>query len=205
MTDIIEAAALNRLLKETAAQLTDNPPDAAARPLTETLADCLQIGQASDRLRTIHAAVLSRTETAGVPSLAEALLFTGIILAAEGFQQTHHGSLNVQAVGAIVASICKLPYVSRPDIAVPQPFSLEKELYSGVNGLLLNVLDREGIACFASSPGPAQARSYLMTRWSKGVLSVPLPADTLPADALCAAARVLAVFHQADRIRLTGV
>ena len=76
---------------------------------------------------------------------ASPFLFPAVVLAAEGFQLSHAGSLHAHAVGAIAASICKLPYVSALGGRARGPrLTLREELYHGASGLLLRA---DGYEC----------------------------------------------------------
>lgn len=191
----VDEAFLTRLLDGCAALLQDGDESLApSRPdqLISCLRDCYSLGFQSDDLRSLHAEVMNRVrETAASPDREEALLFPAICLCAEGFQLQHRGSLHAHAVGAIIASICKLSYV---DTLGGKPrearLTLREEMYHGADTLLMNVLDQEGLAFFAASPAPDEAAAFLRSK-----LGPSAPNDRPALHSLCAAACVLSAFH----------
>ena len=190
----VDEAFLARLLGACAALLQDGDEELApSRPdqLISCLRDCYSLGFQTDDLRSLHAEVLKKVrEAAGSSDQEETLLFPAVCLCAEGFQLRHRGSLHAHAVGAIIASICKLSYV---DALGGKPrearLTLREELYHGADTLLMNVLDQEGLAFFAS-PAPDEAAAFLRSK-----LGPSAPADRPALHSLCAGACVLSAFH----------
>ncbi len=191
----VDEAFLARLLGACAALLRDG--DTALSPsrpdqLISCLRSCYSLGFQTDDLRALHAEVLKKVrEAAASPDREEALLFPAVCLCAEGFQLQHRGSLHAHAVGAIVASICKLSYV---DALGGKPrearLTLREELYHGADTLLMNVLDQEGLAFFTASPAPDEAATFLRSK-----LGPSAPADRPALHSLCTGACVLSAFH----------
>ena len=185
---------------------TGLPETAGRDALISCLRACFDAGFQTDDLRAVHAMVRSRAPKGpGCPRAARGgedcepegedaspFLFPAVILAAEGFQLSHAGSLHAHAVGAITASICKLPYVSALGGRARGPrMTLREELYHGASGLLLHVLDLEGLAYFASVSSGDEAEAYLKKR-----LGETAPEDRPALASLCAGACLLAAFHQ---------
>ena len=191
----VDEAFLTPLLGACAALLQDGDTELSlSRPdqLISCLRDCYSLGFQTDDLRALHAEVLKRVrEAAASPDREEALLFPAVCLCAEGFQLQHRGSLHAHAVGAIIASICKLPYVDALGGKPREPkLTLREELYHGADTLLMNVLDQEGLAFFAASPAPDEAAAFLRSKLG------PSAPDNRPAlHFLCAGACVLSAFH----------
>ena len=203
-TEWIDEAFLSRQLDGCAALLTDGaggevPPE---NVLLSCLRDCFLLGAQTDDLRAVHSAVSTRIREAFAPrtpseTAEELILFPAVLLSAEGFQLGHQGSLHAHAVGAIAASICKLPYVSELDGRARSPrLTLREELYHGASGLLWKVLDRESIAFFTASPAPGQARAFLQAK-----LGAAAPEDRSTLCSLCTGACVLSAFHQEGKNR----
>ena len=217
MTKYPEESFLNAQLTQCARLLESGAemPDASGREaLVSCLRACFEAGFQTDDLRAIHAMVqnhakkgLSCRRAAGWEEDPESegedvspLLFPAVILAAEGFQFGHAGSLHAHAVGAIAASVCKLPYVSVLGGRARSPrLTLREELYHGASGLLLHVLDRDGLQFFASAPGADEAAAYLRLR-----LGDAAPEDVPALCSLCAGACLLSAFHQYAAGRLTA-
>ena len=191
----VDEAFMTRLLDGCAALLQDGDEDLApSRPdqLISCLRDCYSLGFQTDDLRSLHAEVLKKVrEAAGSSDQEETLLFPAVCLCAEGFQLRHRGSLHAHAVGAIIASICKLSYV---DALGGKPrearLTLREELYHGADTLLMNVLDQEGLAFFAASPAPEESAAFLRSK-----LGPSAPNDRPALHSLCAGACVLSAFH----------
>ena len=191
------------------------PADEGGREaLVSCLGACFAVGFETDDLRAVHAMVY-RHVRGGLAAAQAAcgrksrqpegedehpLLFPAVILAAEGFQISHAGSLHAHAAGAIAASICKLPYVSVLGVRARSPrLTIREELYHGASGLLLHVLDREGLAFFASVQAPDEAAAHLRQK-----LGEAAPEDLPSLGSLCAGACLLAAFHQYAAGRLPG-
>ncbi len=191
----VDEAFMTRLLDGCAALLQDGDEDLApSRPdqLISCLRACYSLGFQTDDLRFLHAEVRKKVrEAAASPDREDALLFPAVCLCAEGFQLQHRGSLHAHAVGAIIASICKLPYV---DALGGKPrevrLTLREELYHGADTLLMNVLDQEGLAFFAASPAPEESAAFLRSK-----LGPSAPNDHPALHSLCAGACVLSAFH----------
>ena len=203
-TRSVDEGFLNSLFSLCSALLTDGESDPAAScpdALVSCLKDCFSLGFQTDDLRSLHASVLQRvrgTSIPGCPNAEEdALLFPAVILSAEGFQLEHEGSLHAHAVGAIIASICKLPYV---DTLGGKPresrLTLREELYHGAEGLLMKVLDLEGLFFFASSPAPEDAAATLRAK-----LGTFAPDNKLTLRSLCTGACILSAFHREGKNR----
>lgn len=191
-------------------------PDAAGREaLVSCLRACFEAGVQTDDLRAVHDMVQNHAKKGLACRRAAGggggkdpepegedvspLLFPAVILAAEGFQLGHAGSLHAHAVGAIAASVCKLPYVSVLGGRARSPrLTLREELYHGASGLLLHVLDRDGLQFFASAPGADGAVAYLRLR-----LGDAAPEDVPALCSLCAGACLLSAFHQYAAGRMT--
>lgn len=200
----VDEGFLNSLFSLCSALLTGGEPDPAAScpdALVSCLKDCFSLGFQTDDLRSLHASVLQRVRGSSIPGCPnaeeDALLFPAVILSAEGFQLEHVGSLHAHAVGAIIASICKLPYV---DTLGGKPresrLTLREELYHGAEGLLMKVLDLEGLSFFTSSPAPEYASAYL-----KAKLDASAPDSRAVLRSLCAGACILSAFHREGKNR----
>ena len=200
----VDEGFLSRLFSLCSALLTGGEPDPAAScpdALVSCLKDCFSLGFQTDDLRSLHASVLQRvrgTSIPGCPNAEEdALLFPAVILSAEGFQLEHEGSLHAHAVGAIIASICKLPYV---DTLGGKPreekITLREELYHGADSLLMKALDLKGLSFFAASPAPEDASSYLRSN-----LGTSAPDNKTALRSLCAGACILSAFHREGKNR----
>lgn len=203
-TRSVDEGFLNSLFSLCSALLTDGEPDPAAScpdALVSCLKDCFSLGFQTDDLRSLHASVLQRVRETSVSGCLnaeeDALLFPAVILSAEGFQLEHEGSLHAHAVGAIVASICKLPYV---DTLGGKPreekITLREELYHGADSLLMKALDLEGLFFFASSPAPEDSSAYL-----KAKLDASTPDSRAVLRSLCAGACILSAFHREGKNR----
>ena len=82
---------------------------------------------------------------------------------------------------------------------IDEYLTLREELYHGASGLLLHVLDRDGLQFFASAPGWDDAAAYLRIR-----LGDAAPEDVPALCSLCAGACLLSAFHQYAAGRLTA-
>ena len=200
----VDEGFLNSLFSLCSALLTGGEPDPAAScpdTLVSCLKDCFSLGFQTDDLRSLHASVLQRVRGTSIPGCLNAeediLLFPAVILSAESFQLEHEGSLHAHAVGAIVASICKLPYV---DTLGGKPreekLTLREELYHGADSLLMKVLDLEGLSFFAAPPAPEDASSYLRAK-----LGIYTPDSHTVLRSLCAGACILSAFHREEKNR----
>ena len=203
-TRSVDEGFLSRLFSLCSALLTDGEPDPVVScpdALVSCLKDCFSLGFQTDDIRSLHASVLQRVRETSVPGCLnaeeDALLFPAVILSAEGFQLEHEGSLHAHAVGAIVASICKLPYV---DTLGGKPreekITLREELYHGADSLLMKVLDLEGLSFFAAPPAPEDSSAYL-----KAKLDASAPGSRAVLRSLCAGACILSAFHREGKNR----